>query len=187
MKLNNQKSQRTRGKHSKHKKPGKQKKTRVAGAPKGPYNRKGHLNRFWVREYGNAHASIVVDPDETGSYCHVTLEYNDDPTKYHYGFEVNNPQHRAMGKHFWTTPYQDEHKFNNHIRQYLEELYDELCNDDTMDRAPSMSLMSRSMRSRRSRRSRSRSRGRSGTSRRSRSRSRSRGRDSERQYTRSRR
>jgi len=187
MKLNNQKSQRTRGKHSKHKKPGKHKKTRVAGAPKGPYNRKGHLNRFWVREYGNAHASIVVDPDETGSYCHVTLEYNDDPTKYHYGFEVNNPQHRAMGKHFWTTPYQDEHKFNNHIRRYLEELYDELCNDDKMDRAPSMSLMSRSMRSRRSRRSRSRSRGRSGTSRRSRSRSRSRGRDSERQYTRSRR
>ena len=175
MKLNNQKSQRTRGKHSKHKKPGKHKKTRVAGAPKDPYNRKGHLNRFWVREYGNAHASIVVDPDETGSYCHVTLEYNDDPTKYHYGFEVNNPRHRAMGKHFWTTPYQDERKFNNHIRRYLEELYDELCNDDTMDRAPSMSLMSRSMRSGRSRRSRSRSRGRS---RRSRSRSRGRSRRS---------
>jgi hypothetical protein len=169
MKLNNKKSHRTRGKHSKHKKPGKHKKTRVAGAPKGPYNRKGHLNRFWVREYGNAHASIVVDPDETGSYCHVTLEYNDDPTKYHYGFEVNNPRHRAMGKHFWTTPYQDEDKFNNHIRGYLEELYDELCNDDTIDRAPSMSLMSRSKRSR----SRSRSRGRS---RRSRSRSRSRAR-----------
>ena len=177
MKLNNQKSQRSRGKYSKHKKQGKHKKTRVAGAPKGPYNRKGHLNRFWVREYGNAHASIVVAPDETGSYCHVTLEYNDDPTKYHYGFEVNNPRHREMGKHFWTTPYRDEHKFNNHIRRYLEELYDELCNDDTMDRAPSMSLMSRS------RRSRSRSRGRS----RERSRGRSRSRGSERQYTRSRR
>ena len=95
-----------------------------AGAPKSPFNWLGNPNRMWVDEKNiNAHATFVIDPHGTGTYCHSTIEYPDDPTKYHYGYEIRNPRNREKGMFFWTTPYQDGHKLTPSIREDLEKLY----------------------------------------------------------------
>lgn len=136
------------------------KKRRYAGAQHKPYDKDGNLNKIWVKEYGNSHATFVVDPQGTGSYCHVTIQYRNDTTKYHYGFEVRNNQHRARGKHYWTTPYRDDRKFTQEIKDELARLFSELCETEEEFTRSSIRRFS----DRRSTRSRSRSRSRRGRS-----------------------
>ena len=102
-----------------------------AAGPKSPYSKDGEINTVWIKENGNSHATFVVDPKGTGTYCHVTITYRDDPTKFHYGYELRNPTHRTMGKHFWTTPYANENRFTNSIRTELRRLYNDLCDEDS--------------------------------------------------------
>lgn len=121
----------------------KTKKRSLAGAPHTPFDKNGRPNKMWVKENGNSHATFVVDPQGTGTYCHVTITYSGDPTKYHYGYEIRNPRHRALGRHFWTTPYVDDHKFTPAIQTELRRLYLLLCNQDgsvsSISRPPSSS------------------------------------------------
>ena len=115
-----------------------------AGAPKIPYNKDGNLNHIWVKENGNSHATFIVDPKGTGTYCHITITFAGDRTKYHYGFEIRNPKNRAMGKHFWTTPYIDNYKFTPAIKKELEMLYKELCQSEEVSHSSSIHLTSNS-------------------------------------------
>ena len=154
---------------------------RFAGAPTTAYNPEGHINRVWVRKHsGREHATFVVDPDGTGTYCHSTIRDRHDPTiKYHYGYEVNSPQRRDIGKHFWATPYGNESLMDEGIRERLIELFRELCDDDTMDQQSPLQLKRkrstmRSIKKSKSKTSRRSPNGRSPTRKRSRSRSKSR-------------
>ena len=156
MKLNFKSQQSCKRSNRKYKRAGGSRKNskKKAGAPKGPYDSKGNLNHFWVKENGNSHASFVIDPKGTGTYCHVTLKYKGNPTLYHYGFELNNPKHRAMGKHFWTTPYKDDYKLDNSMKDYLKELFDKLCDDDKENTQSRHTLMSSNTSRRRTQKSR---------------------------------
>ena len=147
---------------------------RIAGAPTSAYNQDGHINRVWVmKNTGYDHVTFVVDPDGTGTYCHSTIKDNRDPTiKYHYGYEVNNPRRRDMGLHFWTTPYNNEHRLDDRIKHRLVKLFTELCDDDKIDQHPSILLKSK----KRKNKSKTKTRTRSRTKTRSRSRSKSRSR-----------
>lgn len=154
------------------------KKRSLAGAPHTPFDKNGRPNKMWVKENGNSHATFVVDPQGTGTYCHVTITYSGDPTKYHYGYEIRNPRHRALGRHFWTTPYVHDHKFTSAIQTELRRLYLLLCNQDgsvsSISTAPSSSSSRPPRRPRRGSHSRSREPTRkSSSSKASRSRSRS--------------
>ena len=115
---------------------------RFAGAPTTAYNQEGHINRVWVRKHsGREHATFVVDPAGTGTYCHSTIRDRHDPTiKYHYGYEVNSPRRRDLGKHFWTTPYGNEGLMDIQIKERLTKLFRELCDDDTTDQQPPLQL-----------------------------------------------
>lgn len=115
---------------------------RFAGAPTSAYNPEGHINRVWVRKHnGLEHATFVVDPDGTGTYCHSTIRDRRDPTiKHHYGYEVNSPKRRDLGRHFWTTPPGNEGLMDRQIKERLIELFRELCNDDTIDQQSSLHL-----------------------------------------------
>ena len=102
-----------------------------AGAPKSPLNWLGNPNRMWIKEKNlHSHATFVVDHNGTGTYCHSTVTYPGDRTKYHYGYEIRNRNNRDKGKFFWTTPYEDEYKFTRDIRAKLKRLYYELCDED---------------------------------------------------------
>ena len=106
-------------------------KSNIAGGPKSPLNWLGNPNRMWIKEKNlHAHSTFVVDPRGTGTYCHSTIRYPGDSTKYHYGYEVRNRRNRDKGKFFWTTPYEDEYKLTPSIRVELERLYSELCDED---------------------------------------------------------
>lgn len=105
--------------------------TRRAKGPKTPYDRYGNPNPMWIVENKNninSHATYIVDPRGNGTFCHSTITYPNDPTRYHYGFEVNNRYHRSLGMHAWTTPYKDDKKITPRILNELKSLYRELCN-----------------------------------------------------------
>ena len=156
-------------------------KKKRAGAAKTPYSREGTLNKIWVKENGNSHATFIVDPNGTGTYCHITITFPGDRTKYHYGFEVRNPRHRQMGKHFWTTPYVDDYKFTPAIKRELEILYRELCASEEVSRSRSIELINKSRNNSRDSRDR---RDRTGTLRKEQYRNRNRGRSRSRSRTR---
>lgn len=155
-----------------------------AAAPKTPYNKQGKLNNIWVKENGNSHATFIVDPKGTGTYCHISITFPGDPTKYHYGFEVRNNRHRAMGKHFWTTPYIHDYKFTPAIKRELQILYRELCEREEVSRSRSIELISRSRNNSRDKRDNRDRRDRIGTLRKQPYRNRNRGRSRSRSRSR---
>ena len=95
----------------------------IGSGSKIPYQH-GELAHAWYRDITQfTHASFIIDPRGTGTYCHITMKYPNSNTKYHYGYELQNELHRKQGKHYWTTPYQDDYKFTREIKKYLEKLF----------------------------------------------------------------
>ena len=101
----------------------------IGSGSKIPYQH-GELAHAWYRDITQfTHASFIVDPRGTGTYCHITMKYPTSNTKYHYGYEVQNELHRNRGKHYWTTPYHDDYKFTREIKKYLKNLFNIFCQD----------------------------------------------------------